>query len=63
MAILLNDQQGAPLMDVNLSAAMRRWLNVVWGLAIGAVAALIAMALWTYNVCLLYTSPSPRDRG
>lgn len=50
MAILLNDQQGAPLMDVNLSAAMRRWLNVVWGLAIGAVAALIAMALWTYNV-------------
>ena len=50
MAILLNDQQGAPLLDANLSAAMRRWLNVVWGLAFGAVAALIGLALSTYNV-------------
>ena len=50
MAILFNDQEGTPLLDANMSAWMRRWLNVIWGAVFGIAAAAIGCALWSYNV-------------
>ena len=50
MAILLNEQDGTPLMDADMSATVRRGLNLIWGIAFGLAAAAIAVSLWTYNI-------------
>ena len=50
MAILLNEQDGRPLMDADMSATVRRGLNLIWGTAFGLVAVAIAVSLWSYNI-------------
>ena len=50
MAILLNEQGGAPLMDADMTATFRRGLNLVWGIVFAVVALAIALSLWSYNI-------------
>ena len=50
MAIMYGDQGRTPLMDADMSAAMRRWVNALLGLGLAAIAVVIALALWSFNV-------------
>ncbi|MEM9059196.1 MAG: DNA translocase FtsK [Pseudomonadota bacterium] len=60
MAILYGEQGRAPLMDADMTAVMRRWVNAVIGIGFAALAVAIALALWSFNVGdpSLYTGTS-----
>ena len=55
--IIIKDEQGKPYLEVPLTlGVVGAVLAPVWA-AIGALAALVS----NFKICLLYTSPSPRD--
>ena len=55
MAIFTNEAGKTPLMDADMSAAIRRRLTEVWALAFLALACGLGAALWSYNL----GDPSP----
>ena len=55
MALFLGDSARTPLMDASMTVTMRRRIFELWGLGLGAVAALLALCLWSYDV----GDPSP----
>ena len=48
-------------LPASLKDFLRRRAVELGGLALFAVAGALATALMSFNPCLLYTSPSPRD--
>ncbi len=50
MALFFSEGQSAPLMDASMSVAMRRRMLELIGLGVGALAILLGMCLWSYDV-------------
>ena len=55
MALYQNDSARTPLLDDNMSAAVRRRLTEMWGVTFLALALALGAALWSYNL----GDPSP----
>jgi S-DNA-T family DNA segregation ATPase FtsK/SpoIIIE len=55
MALFFGDGAKTPLMDESMTAAMRRRISELWGIGLAALALLLAICLWSYDV----GDPSP----